>query len=216
MDRCISRRRFLAQASAVTAAGAFAQGAATSRLLAGAAKRRVTPPLQVPFLTSSGNATNAPFQAVNDDLFARALVLDDGSRAIAVLAVDAIGYDNAVLGAERHFTNELRQRVAAQTGIPAKGLMLVATHTHQAPETIGLTPFRDVAGVTEWLERHLDELAATVIDAWRNRNEVRAFAGVTKVAGLARYRRIVLKDGTISRNGPLPPAEKIAVPWKLD
>ena len=56
--------------------------------MAGAAKRCVTPPTWVPYLTSSGNGTCAPFEGVHDDLYARALVLDDGCASVAILAVD--------------------------------------------------------------------------------------------------------------------------------
>jgi neutral ceramidase len=185
-------------------------------LLAGASKRRVTPPLSVPYLTSSGNGTNAPFQGFHDDLFARALVLDDGRCQLALLSVDAIGYDNAVLGKGRDFTQELRRKVAARTGLRPGAIMLAATHAHSAPETIGLTPFREVPGVPEWLEHHLQELVEAVVDAWQNRAPARAFAGVTRVEGIARYRRIVLKTGKLSVHGALPPAEQVAVPWQLD
>jgi hypothetical protein len=217
----MNRRQFLAQSGLATTAAAMA-GCATSSgghsagLRVGAAKRIVTPPLSIPFLTSSGNGTHAPFQGVNDDLFARALVLDDGAHSLAVLAVDSIGYDNTVLGPGRDFTAELRRRIAARTPLKPGAVMLTATHTHQAPETIGLTPFRDAPGAPEWLERHLDELTAAVGEAWRRRVPARAFAGRAKVEGLARNRRILLKDGTQSRHGPLPPPEQVAAPWRTD
>jgi hypothetical protein len=94
--------------------------------------------------------------------------------------------------------------------------MFAATHSHSTPETIGLTPFREVPGVPEWLEDHLNVLAATVIEAWRNRAPACARAGVTQVEGIARYRRICLRNGKQSRQGPLPPPEDVAVPWRLD
>jgi hypothetical protein len=218
----MNRRKFIVRSS-VTAAGALAFAGCASApaanpppLLAGAARRRVTPPLWVPYLTSSGNGTHAPFQGVHDELFARALVLDDGHDAIALLAVDSIGYDNTLLGPGRDFTAELRGRVAAGTKLKPGALMLCATHSHSTPETIGLTPFRDVRGVPEWLENHLGELAATVGEAWRRRVPVRVRAGVTRVEGIARNRRILLKDGTQSRHGPLPAPGQVAVPWRVD
>jgi hypothetical protein len=188
----------------------------TPRLLAGAARRNITPPLAIPYLTSARNGTNAPFQGVHDHLFARALVLDNGHTALAVLAVDAIGYDNTILGPGRDFTAELRRRVAAATGLAPGAIMLSATHSHSTPETIGLTPFRSVPGVAPWLENHLDELAATIIAAWRQRAPARARSGATRVSGIARYRRIRLRNGKESRHGPLPPPEEVAVPWRLD
>lgn len=185
-------------------------------LMAGAAKRRVTPPTWVPYLTSSGNGTCAPFDGVHDDLYARALVLDDGCASVAILAVDAVGYDNAILGPGRNFTDELRSRISARTGLPAEGVMLSATHSHSTPETLGLTPFRETEGIQDWLEAHLDSLASTVSEAWERRTAVRAYAGATQVPGVARHRRILLKDGTLNRSGSLPPRGEAAGPWAVD
>lgn len=202
---------------ALAAAGLCGTGAfAAEPLRAGAAKRRITPPLWVPYLTSSGNGTNAPFVAVHDDLFARAVVFDNGTNAVAVLAVDSIGYDNSILGAGRNFTRELRERVVAKTGLKPEAIMLSASHTHSAPETIGLTPMRETPRVTAWLERHFDDLVQTVVDAWSNRQPVQLRCGKARVEQFARYRRIVLKDGTLNRNGPLPKEADVAVPWQVD
>jgi len=217
----MNRREFIADSCATVGGLALAgcgsvPAAKRTRLAVGAARRRITPPLWVPYLTSSGSGTHAPFQSVHDDLFARALVLDDGRDAIAVLAVDSIGYDNALLGPGRDFTAELRRKVAASTMLKPDAVMLAATHSHSTPETIGLTPFREVRGAPEWLENHLGELAATIIEAWRSRVPARARAGVTKVEGIARYRRIRLRNGKESRQGPLPPPGDVAIPWRLD
>lgn len=193
----------------------LARGPAAS-LQAGAAKRKVTPPVWVPYLTSSGNGTNAPFTGIHDELYARAIVFDNGQNAVAVLAVDSIGYDNAILGPGRNFTGELRQRVAEKTGLKPEALMLAASHTHSAPETLDLTPMRQSPRLVEWLERNLDDLVSTVVDAWSHRQAVRLRYGKARVKDFARYRRIVLKDGKISRNGPLPAAADVAVPWRVD
>lgn len=153
---------------------------------------------------------------MHDDLHARALVLDDGENAIAVLTVDSIGYDNAILGRGRNFTGELRARIAAATALRPEAVMLAATHTHSAPETIGLTRLHDTPGAAEWLEQHLRTLAATVIDAWNRRVPARASFGVTKVSGIARNRRILMKDGTLNRRGPLPAESDMAAPQVID
>lgn len=207
------RRRCFLEGSLFAAGAALAQGGV---LTAGAARRRITPPLSVPYLTSSGKGTYAPFDAVRDDLSARALVLDDGGAALAVLAVDSIGYDNCILGPGRDFTAELRRRIASATGLRPERIMLCATHSHSTPETIGLTPVRTVDGVSEWIERHLEQLAATVTDAWRLRAPARIRASEGRLEGIARYRRIRLKNGRESRRGPLPRPEDVAVPWELD
>lgn len=185
-------------------------------LKAGAAKRKVTPPIWVPYLTSSGNGTNAPFSGVHDDLFARAIVYEYGDAAVAVLAVDSLGYDNAILGPDRNFTRELRNEVAVKTGLKPEAIMLAASHTHSAPETIGLTPFRESPRAAEWIERHFNDLVATAVDAWNERRPVRLRCGKTRVADFGRYRRILLKSGALNRHGPLPKTDDVAAPWKVD
>jgi hypothetical protein len=188
----------------------------TPKLWAGVAKRKVTPPTWVPYLTSSGAGTSRPFEGVHDDLYARALVLEDGHRAIAVLAVDSIGYDNAVLGTGRDFTAELRKLIAKGTSLAPDAIMLAASHTHSAPETIGLSPVRDSGRFCQWLEEHLTALAQTVIDAWLNRTACEARFGISQVPGIERYRRIALKAGGTNRRGPLPAPSEVAAPWQLD
>ena len=187
-----------------------------SLLRVGASKQKLTSPICIPYLTSSMNGTNAPFHGTHDDLHVRALVVDDGRKAIALIAVDSIGYDNMVLGRGRNFTRELRQKIAAHTKLKPEAIMLTATHAHSTPETIGLTPFRESKNGSAWLENHLEELAAITISAWKNREPCRAFSGVKKVQGIARYRRIVLKNGKLSVHGALPSPENVAVPWALD
>jgi hypothetical protein len=228
----LSRRRFLATGSCAAAGRLLAEwlsqrqalgqepgnpiASESSSLRAGVAKRVVTPPLGIPYLTSSGLGTNAPFTGLHDDLHARALALDDGTQAIAVLAVDSLGYDNANLGAGRNFTAELRKRIAAATGLRAQAVMLAATHTHSAPETIGLTPLRDTPGAADWLEQHLEALAATVIEAWKGRVPARARFGSTKISGVSRNRRILMKDGTLNRRGPVPAESDMAASPAMD
>ena len=94
--------------------------------------------------------------------------------------------------------------------------MLSATHSHSTPETIGLTTFREVPGVLEWLEGHLDDLVSTVVEAWESRQASRAFAGGVEVKDVARHRRIPLKSGELNRRGDLPADSEVAVPWEVD
>jgi neutral ceramidase len=185
-----------------------------SNLKSGVAKRLVTPPHWIPYITSSGKGTNAAFKDVHCNLFAKALVLDDGRTPIAMLAVDSIGYDNLILGEGRNFTRELRERIAEGTKLRPEAIMLTATHTHSAPETIGLTTH--TAEMKQWLEKHLLDLADTVIEAWEKREFVHAFFSTTEVTGISRNRRIVLKNGKLSRYGPEPGSDEITQPWARD
>ena len=94
---------------------ATAQGVNVSpSLRAGAAKVDVTP---------SPLPRNA--LGVHDRLYARAIVLDNGSTAAALVTVDAGGVSDATWQA-------VTQQLASELSIPATHVMLTATHTHSA------------------------------------------------------------------------------------
>ena len=216
----IHRRQFLQNVGIATSTllvsgcSTLHQRAGTG-LRSGVAKRTVTPPLWVPYLTSSGNGTHAAFTGKHDDLFARALVISDGVSSVAMLTVDSIGYDNDLL-AGGDFTNELRRRVSASTGLRPESIMLASTHAHSTPETICLSDIRDVERIEQWIEEHLRTLAGAVVDAWKNQVPVRMSSGKSIVEGVSRNRRIMLKDGKQNRYGPIPSHDKVAIPFALD
>jgi hypothetical protein len=63
-------------------------------------------------------------------LFARALVLDDGTTRLAIVVVDT-------LLMPRQLIDEVKQAAQASTGIPTARMMIGATHTHSAPSVAG-------------------------------------------------------------------------------
>jgi len=107
--------------AACTAATISAQ---SGNLRAGAARVDITPPAsEFPFpLIASGPMPQ--FVGVHDPLYARALVLDDGSTQAAILVVD-------VAGIPRH--EEFSRAVAQALGIPEANIILAASHTHSEP-----------------------------------------------------------------------------------
>ncbi len=84
----------------------------SNSFLTGSAKVDITPPLTIPYL--GYEPRHALFQGVHDPLYARAVALDDGATQVILLAVDAIGYSNDLLGPGRNFTDEVRQRIQAR------------------------------------------------------------------------------------------------------
>lgn len=94
-------------------------------LRAGAAQADITPA----DLTGL-NAMGPDFVGLHDRTFARAVVIENGVDAVAVVSADVL---------ELGVTVDLRARIAAATGIPAGAILLAPTHTHNAPRG-GLTP----------------------------------------------------------------------------
>jgi hypothetical protein len=63
---------------------------------------------------------------VLDDLYAKALVLDDGNERIALVVCDIIGFDIDTV-------SEMREIIRRQTGLKPDHTMIACTHTHSGP-----------------------------------------------------------------------------------
>ena len=93
-------------------------------LAAGAAAVDITP-TQFPF-NMPGNFAEHLAERVHDAFHARALVLDDGATAVALVVVDSMGMPQEVI-------DEAKAAAAKRCGIPAERMLVSSTHTHSAP-----------------------------------------------------------------------------------
>ncbi|MFG0335832.1 MAG: hypothetical protein ACF8TS_20930 [Maioricimonas sp. JB049] len=95
----------------------------TERVLrAGAATSNITPPLGE---LIRGSFSPYPATNVHDELYARCLILDNGTDKIGFVICDNIGINREVL-------DQARQYIAAETDFPAENILMAATHTHSA------------------------------------------------------------------------------------
>lgn len=74
---------------------------------------------------SNGRAANG----IHDDLWARTMVIDDGSTRMAIVAIDAIGYFNDDI-------IDIRSRIPKEAGITYA--IIASTHDHEAPDLMGI------------------------------------------------------------------------------
>jgi neutral ceramidase len=126
------------------------QGGQESRMLAGAATINITPQLPVPM---SGYADrDEPSKGVHDEIFARALVFDDGKNKACIVQADLIGFSF-------EFTDEINREIEKRAGIPKQNSLVVAAHNRGAPAT-------GVYGeaVTENHKAYITELKKKLID----------------------------------------------------
>jgi hypothetical protein len=96
----------------------FAQQAGPLR--AGVAKVDISPTKEM-FPISQGPQT---LGGVHDAIYARALVLDNGSTKVALISVDTAGMRNA---------DEIVKAVSDELKVPASHLSIAATHDHNTP-----------------------------------------------------------------------------------
>ena len=90
---------------------------------AGVAVRDITPPVGSRLADHTRYSTGS-----HDPLFARALVLDDGKTAVAIVCLDLVIADFA-------FCDRVRERIAKSAGIDLS--LINTTHSHSAPFGMG-------------------------------------------------------------------------------
>jgi neutral ceramidase len=93
----------------------------------------ITPPTFIPMGGYGAPLGGGPRTAVGtrSPLWARATVLWDSGRAHVLLCADVLGWSTGA-------ATEVRQRVAAATGVREARLLLTATHTHNGPALPGV------------------------------------------------------------------------------
>lgn len=101
----------------------------SQHLRAGVACVNITPPVGVDLTGFGGRA--GPCTGVHDDLYARALVLDDGSQRIGIVTTDLLSLDRTLVDRIRSMANDA-------AGIQPHALMLNSSHTHSGPASIYL------------------------------------------------------------------------------
>src|SRR6266542_3103796 len=94
---------------------------------AGAATSNITPPLGSPIV---GGFAPFPSTHVHDELHARCLMLDDGATKLVIVICDLLGID-------RQVSDEARQLLKNDLGIPPDNVLIAATHTHSAASALG-------------------------------------------------------------------------------
>src|SRR5271169_3678976 len=135
-----------------------------SLLRAGAARVKLDPPAGLAMLGYGGRVGRN--QGMHDDLAAQALVLGDGGNKLAIAGVDLLAIGNRI-------ADDIRERAAARTGIPADSILICAAHTHSAPAfNIFATPRADAKPAEgrdlEWERALPAKIASAIIEAHEN------------------------------------------------
>ena len=150
-------------------------------LFAGTSSIVITPPVGVELAGYSFG----PSQGILSDLEAQVLFLesrsdDQSAESLVILTADLLAF-----GSE--FAARLRQRVEAETGIPASHLLLAASHTHSGPTTLH---FRQWGAVDEnYVHLLEDNLLGAVRMARGNLQGARLGHGIGEVETISENRR---------------------------
>lgn len=158
-------------------------------LWAGAAVSNITPPLGIRIV---GNFGPQVATDVHDELHARALVVDDGKKKIAMVVCDLLGLRGTL-------SAEARRQIQEKAGIPAENVLISATHTHSAGDALG-----DRYHLKEPLDDYQKFVASRIADAvvMANKRMIPAemASGKVDIPGHVFNRRWTMKEGTMPKN----------------
>jgi len=158
-------------------------------LKAGFARVDITPRAQVDL---AGYFNRRPSAGVLDPLHAKALVLGDGEKKMALVVLDLVGVP-------RRLTEEIRGRLSEQMGFERGAVLVCATHTHTGPAVVPLFEVEAAVGYPAHV------LVPAVVDACRRALENAApftlrFGRTVENKRLAFNRRYWMKDGRVVTN----------------
>ncbi len=122
-------------------------------LQAGAAKVDITPAADAALPMSGYGGRTEGFKGIHDHIYARAIVVSDGSQTAAIVAWELIGVPVASW-------EELAPRIARETGIAPEHLMLAAVHNHAAP-----SPYAIYGNTSPKSEAYTKQLHDSTVEA---------------------------------------------------
>ncbi|HZQ55892.1 MAG TPA: neutral/alkaline non-lysosomal ceramidase N-terminal domain-containing protein [Bryobacteraceae bacterium] len=151
---------------------------------AGFGKRPISPAIGAPLAGFA--ARKGTCEGVHDELFARALVLENDSTAIALVSLD-------VLAVASDFVEKIRRAIAVRVPIEPAAILISSTHTHAGPVTVSTFFNPDESLDPNYMALLGDAIVAAVEAAWQTRFAARIGVGTGIIEGLGVNRRS--KDG---------------------
>jgi hypothetical protein len=172
-----------------------ATGLHAAELRAGAAQVGITPPVGIGL---AGYYFERGADGTNDDLFAKALVLDAGGTKAALVTLDLIS-------TTRPMVEAARREIEKATGIPGANVMISATHAHTGPVLAERGQRDDASGENAQLtQKYSSGLPALITESVRlaaeRLEQVRASAAVVLEPNLSFNRRFHMRDGSVGWN----------------
>jgi len=182
-------------------------GAGVPPLEAGLAVVDITPPTG---FRMSGYFRERLATGTHDPLMAKVLVLRQGDCRAALVFCDLIGVPSEL-------SQQVRRKAEQKLGIPARNILIAATHSHTGPlfsgalrqyfhEKTVAEQGRDPRETVDYAALLSEKLLAGLADAQAGSSPVTLHAGAAEQPGLSFNRRFHMKDGTVRFNpGKLNP-----------
>jgi hypothetical protein len=191
----------------------FATRAQGQNWKVGIATVKITP--EEPVRMAGYASRTKPFAGVNDDLYAKALAIEDaaGHRAV-IVATDLIGFTTSI-------AEPICQKISEKTGLAGEQILLNSIHTHSAP-TLRLDPeprddfSAEDARPTAAYTRSLQEKIVDVTSRALAKMEPARLSTGTGVATFVMNRREVTRNGIILGFNPRGLADRSVPVLRID
>ena len=132
-------RRFLLLVLLVASSTSSCDDAKTGEWRVGCARVSITPERPI-VLLGYGERTR-PFDSVAQDIYAKAMALEDGEgRRAVIVTADLVGFQAAVV------TDTVCERIGKETGLKRSQLLFNASHSHTGP-LVSLDPWSEANAV---------------------------------------------------------------------
>ncbi|NQT86466.1 neutral/alkaline non-lysosomal ceramidase N-terminal domain-containing protein [bacterium] len=135
----------------------------------GVSRVDITPPKGVAMAGYLGRTE--PAKAIHDRLWVRAVSLVDGEERVLLISADLLLLDVAL-------ARDVRERIAAATGVPASHIMIACSHTHSGPL---VTPRRTGPPDLSYVDELRDKLVQAAVEATGSVQPLRVGSGAVKL-----------------------------------
>lgn len=138
-------------------------------LFVGVSKASINPPLGA-FI--AGDKQNRVFTGVLDSLYAKAVVLYDGEKAIALVTVDCIG----LLYPELQKVREAVALMPFDIPFSPENIVISSTHTHSGPDVVGIwgKDYSQSGRDPEYMDFLVQTISAQILEASKSLQPVSA------------------------------------------
>jgi hypothetical protein len=139
----------------------------SQQLKAGAAQALINP--EKDSLYFAGGKPNRPFVDVHDNLYTKAVVLQDAKTAFAIVSFDCIGLMYPEL-------QRIREKVKTLLpSFPVDHIVSSSTHTHAGPDVVGIwgKNFQQSGVVDKHMDLIVERASTAIVTAWKNRKTVK-------------------------------------------
>lgn len=168
----------------MTACGEKSPSFEADVLYAGYGRTKINPVVSTPLGGYDSNDLRMHVSVI-DDLMATCVALTDGEDTFLLISCDAVRSKQA-------WTDQVREKIEAELGIPGTHVMLMASHSHSAPNTNS-----NHSSMAEYAQIFVDGCVQAAKDAMADRAKATMYQGTVQTENMTFVRHYEMNDGTV-------------------